>query len=125
MDVNIGCGFAHAAQHVEIGVPVIVGMNAALEAHFRRAAIPGFRGPPADFGKVEPVSRTAHGPGTALGKRAEAASVEADIGIINVAVDSIRQRVACRFLTQPVGQRENGQKVLIFRIEQGFDIGFG
>ena len=118
VDMNIGRGFTHGLQHRQIGVAVIVGMDAPLQADFGRAAIPGFRRAPSDLGIVEPVGGAAHRLRTALGKGAEAAFVEADIGVVDVAVDGIGQSVADILLPQPVGLRDDGGKVMALRIEQ-------
>src|SRR3546814_17301591 len=43
MDVDRGRRRAHRAKHVQIGVAVIVGMNAALQADLGRTPISGLR----------------------------------------------------------------------------------
>ena len=122
VDMDVRRGFAHGLQNGEIGVAVIVGMDAPLQADFGGAAIPCFGRAPSNLGIVEPVGGAAHRLRTALRKGAEAAFVEADIGVVDVAIDGIGQRVADSLLPQPVGLGDDGSKVVAIGIEQGDDV---
>src|SRR3546814_3231042 len=85
---------AHRAQHVQIGVAVIVGMNAALQADLGRTPISGLRGAPPHLLEIEHIGWTAQVLRRPFRKGAEAAFVKADIGVIDIAVDDVGHRIA-------------------------------
>ena len=90
MDVHVRHGVLHRAQHREIGLACIVGMDAALHADFGCAAGARFKHPASDLLGVEIVGRPAqtrrH---LAFGEGAEGAAIGTDIGVVDVAVDDI------------------------------------
>ena len=85
------------AANGEIGLAAVIGMNAALKAHFRRAALPGFAGAAHDLFEGEVIRRAAQSlMRLALGEGAERAAIGADVGVVDVAVDDVADDVAAR-----------------------------
>src|SRR3546814_12855346 len=96
MDMNVRRARPHGAQYIEICIAVIGRVNAALKAYLSRAAFHRFSRAATDFLKIQTIGRTAPVTCAALGKGAEAASVKADVGIIDVTIDDIGDCVAAR-----------------------------
>ncbi len=95
VDVDAGRALRFtAAAEFEIGLAGVARMDAALQADFGGAACGGFARAAGDFAMVEIVAacRAERRRRVAFGERAEAAFVEADIGVIDVAVDDIAHR---------------------------------
>ena len=90
-------GHAHCCQNPVIGMAVKVRVNAALQAHFGRAAFHRFGSAASDFGFVDQIGGTAHILVATLGKGAEAAFIEADIGVVDVAIDDVGDGVSRSF----------------------------
>ena len=79
-------------------------MNAALETHFRRPALPRLLHAARDFLEREVVRAAAQVVvQLAFGKGAEAACVAADVGVVDVAVDDVGDDVAVRLRAQRIG----------------------
>ncbi len=75
-------------------------MDAALQADFGCACGGGFYGATRYFPEVEVVSGAAQIRGAAsFRERTKATVIQADVGVIDVAVDDIGDRVADGFLT--------------------------
>src|SRR6185437_9130941 len=89
MHVNVRCRAFHGTDDVEIGAAGEAWMDAALQADFGGAAIPSLRRPPRDLLQIQQVAGAAQRPRAALRERAEAAVIETDVGVIDVAVDHV------------------------------------
>src|ERR1700757_926320 len=73
----------------------VVGMDAALQAHFRGAALPGLAAAALDLLEREIIGAAAQiGGELALREGAELAAEVADVGVVDVAVDHIGDAVA-------------------------------
>ena len=102
MDVNIQRGGFHCGQNTQIGIVIIFGMDAPLQADFRRAASDSFGSAPAHFLKIKRVSRAAQIPSAAFGKGAEATFIEADIGVVDVATTRAASRRYSSVVAYPI-----------------------
>ena len=69
-------------------------MNSALKAHFGRAPGLGFGRTAADFVQIEPIGGPPKRSRTSLGESAEAAVIEADVRVIDIAIDRVGHRIA-------------------------------
>ena len=104
--MDLGRRRLHRPADLEVGRAAVVGMDAALQAHLGRAALPGLAGAARDLGEVEVVGRPAQMLGEpALGEGAEAAAEVADVGVVDVAVDDVGDPLAADLLAQLVGLR--------------------
>src|SRR3546814_5395323 len=100
-------------------------MDAALHAVFRGAAFPGFAHAAADFVVVDEVGCAAQVLVRAtLRECAEAALVQADVRVVDVANDRVADGVADRLRAQPIGGGADGDEVGATCAEQGRDFDF-
>ena len=94
-------------------------MDAALQADFGGAALPGLQRAPLDLVEVEIVGPPAqvlrH---LAFRERAELAAEVADVGVVDVAVDDVGDRVAARRAPQRIGRRHDMLELGAARREQ-------
>ena len=124
MHVHIRQRVLDRAADAEIGRAGVVGMDAALQAHFGRAALPCFLRPPHHFVQRQIVRRAAQClVRLALGEGAELAAVVADVGVVDVAVDDVAHDVAADRLAQRIGRGDDMLVVGIARGEQAHDLG--
>ncbi len=87
--------------NIQIGLTGIVRMNTALQAHFRRAAIPAFRRASPDFCHVQSVGFAAKRfRCLAFGKGTEGAAIGANIGVVDIAIYDIGDIVTVGSLAQ-------------------------
>src|SRR3546814_15842231 len=100
MDMNVRRARPHGAQYIEIGIAVIGRVNAALKAYISRAAFHRSSRAAADFLKIQTIGRSAHVTGAARGTGAEAANVQADVGIIDVTFEDTGNCVDDTFLQE-------------------------
>ena len=125
VDVDRRCRRAHRAEHVEISVAIIIGVDAALQTHLGRIALDRLGRAAAHFLQVQAIGRSALGLGAALGEGAEAAFVETDVGVVDVAVDDETHRFARHFAAQGIGGIGDQCDIRPIRLEQPHDIGGG
>ena len=98
-------------------------MNAALHANLARPPVPGFSGPPPDLGEaqiVRPAAQIFAQP--AFGKGAELATVIADIGVVDVAVDRVGDDGAVHLGPQRVGGGANLRNLGAAALHQADDL---
>ena len=95
MDVHPRRRLLHRSADIEIGLPRIRRMDAALHADFGGAARPRFADPRADFAVGKLVGTPAQVlAGLAFGERAELTAIRADVGVVDVARNHIGHRIA-------------------------------
>ena len=124
--VHVGGRFLHRAAEVEIGLPGVVGVDAALHADFGRAALPGFDHAPLHLVEPEVVRLAAQVLGElALGEGAELAAEVADVGVVDVAVDDVGHDVAARLAPQRVGGVHHRLEVVAAGAEERRHFVFG
>src|SRR6266566_4320640 len=93
--MEAGHGFFDGAAHVEIGGAGVFRMNAALQADFGGAALPGLLATPNDLVHVEVVGPAAQILAElALREGAELAAEITDVGVVDVAGDDVADGVA-------------------------------
>ena len=123
--MHIGQRGLDRAADADIRRAGVVGMDAALQAHFRRAALPCLPRTPHHFVQCQIVRRAAQFlVRLALGERAELAAIIADVGVVDVAVDHVTHDVAADRLTQRIRCGDHMLIVGIARREQPHDLGF-
>ncbi len=82
-----------------------------MQADFRRTTRPGLHGAAGDFLEIDFIGRATLRFGAAFGEGAEPAFIEADIGIVDVAVDDVSYRVVGNTRAQIVGGGEDARGV--------------
>ena len=113
----------HGAQQGQIGVAGVGRMNAALQADLGGAAVPGLDRAPGDL-----VQREVVGPAAQIIAQlsfrecAEAASIAADVGVIDVAIDHVADDVAAGPGAQRVGGGADLLDLRTARREQADDV---
>ncbi len=106
-------------------LPAVGRVDAALDAHLGGAARPRFAGASGDLVQGEivgPAAQVLAQP--ALGEGAEAALIDAEVGIGDVAVDDVAHRLAIDFAPQRVGRPADAPEIGVARREQGDDFRF-
>ncbi len=125
MDVDTGsCGLRSTAD-VEIGLAREARMDAALQADLGRPAVPGFRGTAGYFVQVDDI----RGPAQviarlALGKGAERAVIEADVGVVDIPGDDVGDGVADLDTAQFVGGLADSLEVGVAGPEERYHVVF-
>ena len=126
VDMDAGHRLLDRAAHAEIGGAGVFGVDAALQAHFGGAALPGFLDPAPDLGQIEVIGPAAQILAElAFGESAELAAEIADVGVVDVAGHDIADGVAVDPPAQPVGGLADLGKGVAARLEQPHDLGFG
>ena len=98
------------------------GMDAALETHLGRAALPRLDDAADDLVVRDEVRRPAEvGGELPLREGAEAAAEIADVRVLDVARDDVAHRVAAHLAAEPVGGGEDALPLLAARLEQARD----
>ena len=106
-----------------VGGAGVVGMDAALQAHFRRPAIPRLDRATRDFLDGEIIRRAAQIlVRAAFREGAELAPEVADVGVIDVAVHDVTHDVATDRASQRVGGLRDVPVVGVARREQAHDV---
>ena len=119
MHMHRGSCPAHRGQNVQIGLPRVIGMNAALHAHFGRAALPCLAGSAHDFLAADIVGFATQVLAVlALGKRAELAFEITHVGVIDIAVDHVTDPVTADFPAQGVRRAHHKGKLGAAHAEQ-------
>src|SRR3954453_13512032 len=104
MDVHPGQGLLDRAADPEIGRAGIFRVDAALQADFGGAALPGLLAAPDDFVEVEIVGPAAQILAElALREGAELTAEIADIRVVDIAGNNISHCIARNLAAQPVG----------------------
>src|ERR1700682_3517506 len=117
MDVHRGGRLLHGPQQGQVSVAGVSGMDAALQANFGRAAVPGLERASGDLLEREVVRPTAQIIAQlALGECAEAAGIAAHVGVIDVAVDHVTDDIAAGPGAQRIG---GGADLLDLRTSRG------
>ena len=95
MNVHLWYRLLDGTQDIDVGIPGIFGMDAALHANLCRTSLPGFLGAPGDLfiRKVVRPSAQVLCQFT-LGEGAELALEIADVGVIDVAVNNEAHGIA-------------------------------
>ena len=126
VDVHLGDDRLDRPADRFVGGAGVVGMDAALQADFRRAAIPRLDRAARDFLDGEIVGRAAQIlVRAALREGAELAPEVADVGVVDVAVDDVAHDVAADRAAQRVGGLRDVPVVGVARREQAHDVGRG
>ena len=124
VDVHLGDRRLDRPADRLIGVAGVVGMDAALQADFGRAAIPRLDRAARDFLDGEIVRRAAQIlVRAAFREGAELAAEIADVGVVDVAVDDVAHDVAADRAAQRVGGLRDVPVVGVARREQAHDVG--
>ena len=85
----------------------------------------GFDGAPGHVLEFERVGGSAQIPGAStFGERAEAAVVQTDVGVVDVAIDDVGHRIADRLVTQLIGRGNQRVQIAALGTEESNDIGF-
>ena len=113
MDVHARDGVLHGAENVAVVELGKIARQAALDADFGGAELPGFHGLPRHV--VERVEVSV-GLARAAAEGAEFASHKTDVGEIDVAVDHVGDDVAGEFGAQDVGGDEQAEEIVAFGI---------
>ena len=99
-----------------IGSAGIFRVDAALQADLGGTARPGFLGTTGDFRMIEIIGWATQGfMSLALAEGAEAATIGADICVVDVAIDDIAHGIARNRLAQPIRSRHHMRLVCISR----------
>ena len=111
------------AANAEIGLAGVIRMDAALKAYLGRASLPRLGRAAHDFLEREVIGRAAQRlMRLALGEGAELATIGADVGIVDVAVDDVADDVAARRPAKLVGCGDDAAVVGVARREQPHDL---
>lgn len=124
MNMNGRCRSAHGTQNIKIGIAVIIRMDAALKAHLGRTARNSFSGAVPHLGEVKLVGWPTRCLAAAFGKGAKAAFIEADICVVDVAVDDVADDVSDRFAPDSVGRVDDQADIGTVCLEQAGDVPF-
>ena len=125
MHVHLRHGLLHGMHDVDVGGAGVLGVDAALHAHFGAASGPGFAHAALDFLRAQVVGAAAQVfRQLALGEGAELALEVADVGVVDVAVDDVGDAIAVAFLPQPIGGLHDGIEVVAPGADQAHDLGF-
>ena len=123
MDVHLGDDSLDRPADRLIGGAGVVGMDAALQAHFRRPAIPRLDRATRNFLDGEIIRRAAQIlVRAAFREGAELAPVIADVGVVDVAVHDVTHDVATDRASQRVGGLRDVPVVGVARREQAHDV---
>src|SRR5271166_2331543 len=111
------------AANPEIGLAGVLRMDASLQAYLGRASLPCLARAAHDFLESEVVGRAAQRlMRLALGKGAELATIVADIGIVDVAIDDVSDSVAAPCPAKLIGCSNDAAVVGVARREQPHDL---
>ena len=125
MDVEAGYRLFDGAAQGEVGGAGVFRVDAALQADFGGAALPGLLAAPDDLVHVEVVGAAAQILAElALREGAELAAEIADVGVVDVAGDDIGDGVAVDGAPQIIGGGADSVEFLAARFEQPDDVGF-
>ncbi len=116
-------GFLHRADDTQVGLPREARMNASLQADLGRTGRRSLDRAARDLVELEVISRSAQirGP-AALRKRTETAVVQADVGVVDIPVYDVGDRVADRFLAQLIRRGDDLIEVAAFHAEETHDV---
>ena len=110
--VDLGLRGLHGAQDVEVPLAGEARVDAALQTDLSAAALPRLDRAPRDLVDVEQVGRTAQILGEApLRERAEAALEVADVGVVDVPADDVRDVVAGALPAALVGELDEAREL--------------
>jgi hypothetical protein len=97
---------------VEVGLAGVVGVNPALHAHLGGAPLPGFDAAAGDVLAGDIVGAPAQVLAVlALGKCAELALEITDVGVVDIAIDDVTDRVAIDLSPQLIGTGHHMGKI--------------
>jgi len=126
MNVHAGNGGAYCATYLHISIAGEARVDAALHAHFGRAALPGFARAVGDLVQREivgaPAQVLAH---LAFRERAELTFERADIGVVDVARDDVGNDIAANVPSQRIRRRTDRGKLVAARLKQTHDVALG
>src|SRR5262249_481199 len=98
-------------------------MNPTLKAHLRGTGLRRFDRAPRNLFKIEIVRRSPQiGRSTTFGERAEAAVIEADVGVVDIPIDDVGHRLAHRLLAELIGGGNDFVEVPSFSAEEPYDV---
>ena len=111
------------AADAEIGLAGVLRMDAALKTYLGGASLPCLGRAAHDFLEREVIGRAAQRlMRLALGKGAELATIVADVGIVDVAVDDVADGIAGHCPAKSVGRADDASVVGVARREQPHDV---
>ena len=126
MDVQVRAGRFHRADDAGIGFAGVARVDAALQADFGGAPGHGLAGACRHFAGIDDVGLVAEtGLARRLGEGAEGAGVGADVGVVDVAVDDIGDRVAASLAPEAIRHVDHRLRRCAAGGEQGGDFGSG
>src|SRR5579859_684117 len=125
MHVHARFRLAYGLHDLEVRLTGETRMNPALQTHLRGAHGRRLTRAPCNLSEVQIVG----GPtqirvAAALGERTEPAMIEADVGVVNVAVDDVSHGVAHHLRSQRVGSRHHGVEIAPRSAEQSDHLRF-
>src|SRR4029434_10244856 len=124
MDVHAGSGPANSRTDLHVSLAGETRLDASLHADLGRAAIPGFARAPGDFVERQGVRATAQVLAQLpFRERAELALEVADVGVVDVAADDVRDGVAAHLAPKRVGCRAYLGALVAARSKQPNEIG--
>ena len=104
MHVNLRRRLLDGSTDGDIGLAIVVGMDASLQAHLRAAPLPGFTRASRYLRAIQIVGRPAQVAGIpSLGECAEATVKITDISVIDVAVNHVGDAVTVDLPAKLVG----------------------
>ena len=125
MHVHVRLGLLDGLDNGEIGLAGVIRVYAPLQADLGRAFLPGLGDAPLDFRQGQVIAALAQVLGHApLGKGAESATEIADIGVVDVPVDDVSDRIAVDLTAQFVGGLADLDLIGSACVEQACDLGF-
>ena len=123
VDVNLRNRLLDGPHDVRVVVTCERGVDPTLEAHLRRAAIPGLLGTADDLLARDEIRRAAQiRRELPLRERAEAAAEVADVRVLDVPRHDVGDLVAADLASQRIGRRIHARRLLPARLEQPRDL---
>ena len=122
MNMDPGNRFLDGATDIDVGVASVFGMDAALQTDLGRSPLPRFHGTANDLVQVENVGTTAQVlVALSFRERTELAMEIADVGVINVPRDHVRDDVSIDLPAHVVGRRADRREAVRARGKQRYD----
>ena len=106
-------GRLDSSADVQIGGAGVLGMDAALHAHFRGTTLPRLHAPTGDFVEIEVIgSPPKILTELALGEGTKLTPEVADVGVIDIAIDDVRDLVAIDLVAQRIGSSQDRHEIV-------------
>src|SRR6266511_2853659 len=119
MDVDLGEGVLDRRADLDVVVTREAGVNAALQAHLDRAALPGLAASADDLFERHQIGAATEVLGELpLREGAEAAAEVADVRVVDVARDNVGNGVAVDLAAKLVGTADDRRPVPAARLQE-------